>query len=158
MRYEIYATLSEIRRWTSKVWKINHGLKIYGMREERFPFEFASRNTTEDVIARDWTRNEIFLQQEWWIPTSGKVEERDGPTTTWTLIVGLPLHLWPDTVFTAIENLCGGWIETEDETKLRNHLNKKKFVRKEMVRKSLRSCPSKVPERLLSYSCGLKCR
>ncbi|KAF3627735.1 hypothetical protein FXO37_29714 [Capsicum annuum] len=115
--------------------------KIIAEKMGRFQKVEENRNTAEDVIAGDWTRNEIFHQLEWWSPTSGTVEERDGPTPTWTRFVGLPLHLWSDTVFTAIENLCGGWIETEEETKLRNHLNRKKFMCKEMVRESLRRCP-----------------
>ena len=42
---------------------------------------------------------------------------------TWIRIVGIPLHLWSERVFQEIENLCGGWVATEEETKLRNHMN-----------------------------------
>uniref|UniRef100_M1BB33 DUF4283 domain-containing protein n=1 Tax=Solanum tuberosum TaxID=4113 RepID=M1BB33_SOLTU len=65
VRDENYPTLSEIKRWTSSIWKINHGLNIYEMGKGRFLFEFASRFTAEHVITGDWTRNETFLRLEW---------------------------------------------------------------------------------------------
>lgn len=34
----------------------------------------------------------------------------------------MPLQLWSQKVFREIGNLCGGWIRTEEETELRNHL------------------------------------
>uniref|UniRef100_M1DPK7 Uncharacterized protein n=1 Tax=Solanum tuberosum TaxID=4113 RepID=M1DPK7_SOLTU len=40
----------------------------------------------------------------------------------WIRVVGLPLQLWSQKVFREIGNLCGGWIRTEEETELRNHL------------------------------------
>uniref|UniRef100_M1BBF6 Uncharacterized protein n=1 Tax=Solanum tuberosum TaxID=4113 RepID=M1BBF6_SOLTU len=44
----------------------------------------------------------------------------------WIRVVGLLLHLWSQKVFREIGNLYGGWIRTEVETELRNHL---KWVR-----------------------------
>lgn len=35
---------------------------------------------------------------------------------------GVPLHLWYQDIFKQIGVKCGGWIETEEETTLRNHL------------------------------------
>lgn len=40
----------------------------------------------------------------------------------WIRIVGLPLHLWSQKVFKEVGEFCGGWIETEEETELKNHL------------------------------------
>uniref|UniRef100_A0A0V0IPF3 Putative ovule protein n=1 Tax=Solanum chacoense TaxID=4108 RepID=A0A0V0IPF3_SOLCH len=33
-----------------------------------------------------------------------------------------PLHLWSKTVFQEIGEICGGWVATEEETKLKNHM------------------------------------
>ncbi|KAG5589820.1 hypothetical protein H5410_040334 [Solanum commersonii] len=44
------------------------------------------------------------------------------PKSTWVRVVGLPLHLWAQKPFKAIGDFCGGWVETEEETHLRNHL------------------------------------
>ncbi|KAH0652782.1 hypothetical protein KY285_030334 [Solanum tuberosum] len=147
VRDENYPTLSEIKRWTSSIWKINHGLNIYEMGKGRFLFEFASRFTAEHVITGDWTRNETFLRLEWWSPASGTVGEGDRPSTTWTRVVGLPLHLWSEKVFRTIRNLCGGWIETEEETKLRNHLK--------WARIRVQGDGSKIPKEVSIKSAGM---
>nr|XP_009801910.1 PREDICTED: uncharacterized protein LOC104247560 [Nicotiana sylvestris] len=36
--------------------------------------------------------------------------------------MGNPLHLWSQKIFKEIGDLCGGWIATEEETDLKNHL------------------------------------
>lgn len=46
----------------------------------------------------------------------------NGPSSTWTRIIGLPLHLWSQMTFKAIRDFCWGWVKTEEETQLRNHL------------------------------------
>uniref|UniRef100_M1D9L9 Uncharacterized protein n=1 Tax=Solanum tuberosum TaxID=4113 RepID=M1D9L9_SOLTU len=40
----------------------------------------------------------------------------------WVRILGLPLQLWNDKVMKKIGDLCGRWLETEEETQLKNHL------------------------------------
>lgn len=37
-------------------------------------------------------------------------------------LLGIPLHLWSQKIFKQIGDLCGGWIETEEEAILRNLL------------------------------------
>lgn len=54
------------------------------------------------------------------------------PLSDWFLLlffteaIGLPLQFWTEKMFKAIGNQCGGWLETEEETSLKNHL---KWVR-----------------------------
>lgn len=85
-------------------------------------FEFAMKTTAEQVIAGECIWNNSRVQLEWWSPTLVATNMENKPISTWTKIVGLPLHLWSETVFKAIRDLCGGWIETEEETQLQNHL------------------------------------
>lgn len=40
----------------------------------------------------------------------------------WIRLVGLPLQLWSHNVFKKVGDFCGGWIQTEEETELKNHL------------------------------------
>lgn len=40
----------------------------------------------------------------------------------WIRLLGLPLHLWSPKVFKEVGEVCGGWLETEEETELKNHL------------------------------------
>jgi len=37
-------------------------------------------------------------------------------------VVGIPLHLWSQKVFQEIGEVRGGWIATEEETELKNHM------------------------------------
>ncbi|WMV08660.1 hypothetical protein MTR67_002045 [Solanum verrucosum] len=37
--------------------------------------------------------------------------------------MGLPMNIWSKKFFQEIGNLCGGYIETEEETSLKNHLH-----------------------------------
>lgn len=41
---------------------------------------------------------------------------------TWIRVVGVPLNLWSNKVFQEIGDLCGGWLATEEETELKNHM------------------------------------
>lgn len=47
---------------------------------------------------------------------------KDCPRTVGTRVVGLPMHVWSTEVVKAIGDPCGGWVETEDEMELQNHL------------------------------------
>lgn len=54
--------------------------------------------------------------------------------------MGVPQHLWSQKKFKEIGDFCGGWIATEEETELRNHL---KWARIEVERDG-RNIPSEV--------------
>lgn len=114
--------LNEVRRWANKTWKQAHGLNIYEMGSGNFLFEFADRVMAEQVISGDWIWNKVMLRLQWWSPMLGAKKEVIRNSSTWVRIVDLPLHLWSQEVFKAIGDQCGGWIETEEETQLRNHL------------------------------------
>ncbi|KAG5569758.1 hypothetical protein H5410_059524 [Solanum commersonii] len=92
------------------------------MGNDYFLFEFALRVTVEQVIEGDWEwrNNPVILQ--WWNPTIGTRCGRSKENSTWVKIVGLPLHFWDQKIFKVIGDFCGGWVETEEETQLRNHL------------------------------------
>uniref|UniRef100_M1DWR2 DUF4283 domain-containing protein n=1 Tax=Solanum tuberosum TaxID=4113 RepID=M1DWR2_SOLTU len=70
------------------------GINIYEMGQKLFMFEFSSKLEAENVVRGDWHRKKHELNLQWWLPT----------------------------VFKEIGDLCGGWIQTEEETELRNHL------------------------------------
>jgi len=115
-------TLSEVRGWTNKNWRQTHGLNTYEMGGGKFLFEFATRDTAEQVIAGDWVWCNTKVRLDWWTPTIVASNRENGSSSTWIRIVGLPLHLWSQTIFKSIGDFCGGWVETEEETQLRNHL------------------------------------
>ena len=70
-----------------------------------------------------WNWKNHRFNCEWWNPMVGCLPNNTLKKETWIRIVGIPLHLWSERVFQEIGNLCGGWVATEEETKLRNHMN-----------------------------------
>ncbi|KAH0654386.1 hypothetical protein KY289_032064 [Solanum tuberosum] len=78
----------------------------------------------DHIVRGDWFWKSYKFSLQWWSPTSNPIFER--PNQVWIRVVGLLLHLWSQKVFREIGNLYGGWIRTEVETELRNHL---KWVR-----------------------------
>ncbi|KAF3666432.1 hypothetical protein FXO38_09077 [Capsicum annuum] len=115
-------SLAEVKRWVTYTWKQAHGVKIYEMGCKLFLFEFPTRAMAEQAMTGDWfwKKSPVFLQ--WWNPAVGTVKEKIEINTVWIGIVGFPLHLWSQKVFIVIGDFCGGWVETEEETQLRNHL------------------------------------
>lgn len=115
-------TLTEVRRWENSSWKKVHGLNIYEMGEGHFLFEFACKETVEQEVEGDWVWINLPVKMQWWSPTVCRSAGRDITDAIWIRVVGLPLNFWEHHTFKAIGDFCGGWIETEEETQLRNHL------------------------------------
>ncbi|WMV19344.1 hypothetical protein MTR67_012729, partial [Solanum verrucosum] len=116
-------TLPEIRRWLSTLWKKAFGVDIYEMYGGMFLFEFPNINMAEQTLQGQWNWKNHRFNLEWWNPMVGCLPKNTLKMETWIRIVGIPLHLWSGRVFQEIENLCGGWVATEEETELRNHMN-----------------------------------
>lgn len=58
--------LSEVRRWSNNLWKQAHGLNIYEMGRDLFLFEFASKETAEQVMRGDWSWMQAPVKLQWW--------------------------------------------------------------------------------------------
>ncbi|KAF3635680.1 hypothetical protein FXO37_25862 [Capsicum annuum] len=115
-------TRNEVRRWAQQTWMGIHNLQIYDMNGIQFLFEFQSRRDAERILMGDWRRKNYPLHLEWWSPTVGAFPSNTNFEWFWVRVLGLPLQLWNDKVMTQIGDLCGGWLETEEETQLKNHL------------------------------------
>ncbi|KAG5576516.1 hypothetical protein H5410_056650 [Solanum commersonii] len=76
----------------------------------------------DQVLQGEWIWKKEKIQLEWWSPVAGCCT--DIQETEWTSIIamGLPLHLWSEKTFKAIGDQCGGWLETKEETSLKNYL------------------------------------
>lgn len=92
------------------------------MGDNRFLFEFASKTVAEHVLRGEWFWKRHKFKLQWWSPMAGTVPAVEEVYHTWIRLVGLPLHLWSQKVFAAVGDYCGGRIQTEEETELRNHL------------------------------------
>ncbi|WMV46582.1 hypothetical protein MTR67_039967 [Solanum verrucosum] len=47
---------------------------------------------------------------------------------TWIRAVGITLYLWSKKVFQEIGEICGGWVATEEETELKNHMKSARIL------------------------------
>ncbi|WMV46110.1 hypothetical protein MTR67_039495 [Solanum verrucosum] len=115
-------TLADIRSWSSTNWKKVFGVNIYELNNEMFLFEFPNRYMAELIIQGQWRWKSSIFHLDWWSPTTGCTPSPSTVRETWIRVVGIPLHLWSRKVFQEIGDMCGGWIETEEETELKNHL------------------------------------
>ncbi|XP_019247268.1 PREDICTED: uncharacterized protein LOC109226839 [Nicotiana attenuata] len=115
-------TLNDVRRWVASVWKSAHGVNVYEMNDSFFLFEMPTRKAAEHVLTGEWRWKKVKLILDWWSPTVGCWPKNAERNWVWIRLLGLPLNLWSQKVFSEIGNFCGGWIETEEETSLKNHL------------------------------------
>jgi len=115
-------SLSEIRRWSSSEWKKTFGVNIYELYGNMFLFEFPNKFMAEQTLQGQWKWKNLVFNLEWWSPTVGCEPIFMEVKKTWIRIIGVPLHLWSHQVFVEIGQLCGGWVATEEETELKNHM------------------------------------
>ncbi|KAG5577179.1 hypothetical protein H5410_057313 [Solanum commersonii] len=133
-------TLSDVRQWSTTVWKKAFGVNIYEMLGGHYLFEFPNKYMAEQILQGEWIWKRNKIKLEWWNPYVGCEPTTYKPKSTWIRVMGLLMHLWTDETFKEIGKLCGGWLMTEEETELRNHL---KWARIE-IRGDGRSIPSEV--------------
>ncbi|WMV36519.1 hypothetical protein MTR67_035672 [Solanum verrucosum] len=115
-------TRNDVRRWAQQTWNGAHGVQVYDMNGILFLFEFQSSKAAEHVLMGDWRRQGSRLKLQWWSPTIGAFPITHEFEWFWIRVLGLPLHLWSRPIMKEIGDRCGGWIETEEETDLKNHL------------------------------------
>ncbi|KAH0712590.1 hypothetical protein KY289_008549 [Solanum tuberosum] len=115
-------TRNDLRKWVHQTWQGIFNIQIFDLNGIQFLFEFQSRRDAENVLAGRWMRNNQCMELEWWSPTTGAFPMQKKFDWFWIRILGLPLQLWSDEVMKDIGDQCGGWLETEEETQLRNHL------------------------------------
>jgi len=133
-------TLADIRSWSSTNWKKVFGVNIYELNSEMFLFEFPNRYMAELIIQGQWRWKSSIFHLDWWRPTTRCTPSPSTVRETWIRVVGIPLHLWSRKVFQEIGDLCGGWIETEEETELKKH---QKWARI-LVKTNVRNLPREV--------------
>ncbi|KAH0776378.1 hypothetical protein KY290_007789 [Solanum tuberosum] len=115
-------TLADIRRWSSTNWKKAFGINIYELNDEKFLFEFPNRNMAEQTINDKWRWKSCNFNLEWWKQITGCTPKYVLVKETWIRVVGIPLHLWSKKVFQEIGEIFGGWLATEEETEIKNHM------------------------------------
>lgn len=115
-------TRTDVRRWAQQAWKGVHNLQVFDLNGIQFLFEFQSRKIAEHILGGEWKRQGKSLKLEWWSPTTGAYSFHAKFHWFWIRALGLPLQLWSEKVMKKIGDQCGGWLETEEETLLKNHM------------------------------------
>lgn len=115
-------TLADLKRWSNLVWKNTFGVNLYEMYGDKFQFEFPNKHMAEQVLRGQWSWKNMKFNLISWSPTEGCVSNSIFEKRTWIRAIGVPLHLWSHKVFYEIGQLCGGWVATEEETEIRNHM------------------------------------
>uniref|UniRef100_A0A0V0IFM8 Putative ovule protein n=1 Tax=Solanum chacoense TaxID=4108 RepID=A0A0V0IFM8_SOLCH len=93
------------------------------MNDGMFLFEFPSRKTSEHVMEGEWSWRRMPLKLLWWKPTTGCWPAEIRRDWVWIRVLGIPLNLWSEEIFKLIGERYRGFIETEEETTLKNHLH-----------------------------------
>ncbi|KAG5579488.1 hypothetical protein H5410_050115 [Solanum commersonii] len=88
----------------------------------QFLFEFQSRNSAEHTLMGEWWSQGVKLKLDWWSLTKGALPEDTRFNWFRVRVLGLPLQLWSKEVMKMIGKVCGGLLENEEETELKNHL------------------------------------
>ncbi|WMV37397.1 hypothetical protein MTR67_030782 [Solanum verrucosum] len=76
----------------------------------------------EQTIHGQWIWKNYRFHLEWWKPTLGCIPRAATVEKIWVRAVGIPLHLWSKKVFKEIGEICEGWVATEEEIELKNHM------------------------------------
>lgn len=108
--------------WSSYECKKAFGVNIYELYGDMFLFEFPDNFMAEKTLQGQWKWRNLSFYLEWWSPVVGCMPNSMEVNKNWIKIIGIPLHLWSQQVFEEIEQLYGGWVATEEETKLKNHM------------------------------------
>ncbi|OIT20963.1 putative pre-mrna-splicing factor atp-dependent rna helicase deah9, partial [Nicotiana attenuata] len=117
---DIIPSRTEVRRWVNNKW--SNAVGVYELNGLQFLFEFPTRRMAEQTMEETWRWKNATLLLRWWSPTAACYPSETKFDWIWVRILGLPLHLWSSEIMKVIGEKCGGWIETEEETQLRNHM------------------------------------
>ncbi|KAK4708773.1 hypothetical protein R3W88_029698 [Solanum pinnatisectum] len=115
-----------IQKWFLNRWKITAGLKITPLSHNQFLFEMPSRQEAARIM--------------WWSPVAGTKIDAPISKFQWVKALGISLHAWLESTFKVIGNMCGGFMDTDEDTKRRNHL----YWARIYVKKSGTVLPNKI--------------
>ncbi|KAF3673295.1 hypothetical protein FXO37_07072 [Capsicum annuum] len=111
-----------IQTWFLSRWKITAGLRVGPISHNQFLFELPSRQEAERVKMGEWFWNGRRLTIEWWSPVAGTQLATPKSAYRWIRAFGIPLNAWSEKTMKFIGDSCGGYVDTDKDTKKRNHL------------------------------------
>lgn len=92
------------------------GVRVVDMNGKYFLFEFPSKDEAARILReKNWVVNNEPLLLDKWDPVGCCHREGRKPREAWVRALGLPLHLWGNSVFKEIGR-CGGFIGVDEAT------------------------------------------
>ncbi|OIT21506.1 hypothetical protein A4A49_34292 [Nicotiana attenuata] len=142
-----------VQKWFTNRRKVTAGLKVMPIAHSLFLFEMPSRQEAVRVKAGDWYWNGRRFSLEWWSAVTGLAMVEPNSEHRWIKAFGIPLHAWSESSFRVIGELCGGFVDTDEDTKKRTHLHWARIC----VNKSIEDIPSKLELKVgeLSYEISI---
>ncbi|KAF3618015.1 hypothetical protein FXO38_33644 [Capsicum annuum] len=95
------------------------------------------------------------LELDWWYPIKIAFSDTTRFDWYWIRVMGLLLQLWNSDTMKKIGDECGGWLENEEETELRNHLRWAR-IRVKGPREKI-SSPIEVDDENLTFALSIWC-
>ena len=119
----IVPSVKEVESWAKVVWRLNGGLTVAYLNNDLMSFEFEEAADATYVLeggVRSFRGGRLNLER--WSPDSGCVKRKNQLNKLWVRIVGLPLHLWTCEVLRMIGDGCGGYLDTDEDTRHRTEV------------------------------------
>lgn len=111
-----------IKKWFYNRWRMTTGLKVSPISHNLFLFEMPSRQEATRVKAGKWFWNGRKLTLDWWTPIVELDTKKLPFGERWVKVFGVPLHAWSVSYFRRIGDLCGGYVDIDEDTKTRANL------------------------------------
>lgn len=115
-------TRNDVRSWIQQTWKGVYNIQVFDMNGIQFLFEFQTRKDAQHILLGNWKRQGKQLVLDWWSPTSTAYPAHFKFDWFWIRVLVLPLHLWSESIMKKTGDKFGGWLATEEETTIKNHL------------------------------------
>jgi len=111
-----------IKKWALAAWKEAPGQpeEVKILDRGWFCLRFGKKEHVEWVLSKHWSLGKRPVLFRKWTPLFDAQKEKSEEFPVWVKLMGLPIHLWTDSVFSSIGNTLGKYLEA-DKSYLHSH-------------------------------------
>ncbi|CAN1134873.1 hypothetical protein LINPERHAP2_LOCUS8526 [Linum perenne] len=105
----------QFRKWAVVVWGVPKDVPVLRLADDLWMLVCSSKSEVLRVVAlRKWRFGDVSIQMDPWIAQAGLsvVGQKEG--VGWIEVSGIPVHLRSPSLFSALGELCGGFVDFED--------------------------------------------
>nr|XP_033514656.1 uncharacterized protein LOC117279269 [Nicotiana tomentosiformis] len=111
-----------LQKWFTSQWSLTAGPRVSSLAHSLLLFELSSSKEAERVKFGDWFWNGIRLSLDWWSPVLDLKISEQISGHRWIRAFGIPLHEWYEKILKFIGDECGGYIDSDEDTKKKSNL------------------------------------